>query len=254
MVMRDRKNKTRFASRCCDEFAETGKLKHDHALRNLHRRIIRCAACPRLVKWREKVAGEKTARVAEEEYWGKPLPGFGDPGARLLIVGLAPAAHGGNRTGRMFTGDRSGDWLFRALHKAGFANQASSQHRDDGLQLEDCYITATVRCAPPLNKPLLREINNCRSFLREEVALLKNARVILALGRIGFESAQRLIREFHWQDFDRKPKFFHGAEYNLDDGRLLIASFHPSQQNTFTGRLTEAMFDAVFRRVREFLR
>jgi uracil-DNA glycosylase family 4 len=222
------------------------------SLESLHRRIIRCTACQRLVRWREAVAEEKTARFAAEEYWGKPLPGFGDPKARLLIVGLAPAAHGGNRTGRMFTGDRSGDWLFRALHKAGFANQPVSRHRRDGLKLSDCYITATLRCAPPLNKPLPEEIQQCRSFLRAESRLLKNVRVILGLGRIGFESALWLCSEFRWQNFAKKPRFFHGAEYPLTENRMLLASFHPSQQNTFTGRLTEEMFDAVFRRIRHF--
>jgi uracil-DNA glycosylase family 4 len=224
------------------------------SLTHLNRRIIRCTVCPRLVKWRKKVAGEKTARFADEKYWGKPLPGFGDPKARLLIVGLAPAAHGGNRTGRMFTGDRSGDWLFRALHKAGFANQSTSEHREDGLNLIDCYITATLRCAPPANKPLPLEIENCRQHLRAEVALLKNVRVILALGKIGFDAALWLCREFHLHNFGRKPKFFHRAEYALSNNRLLLASFHPSQQNTFTGRLTEAMFDAVFRRAKSFIR
>jgi uracil-DNA glycosylase family 4 len=226
---------------------------HSRSLADINRRIIRCAACPRLAKWREEVAREKTARFADEKYWGKPLPGFGDPQARLLIVGLAPAAHGGNRTGRMFTGDRSGDWLFRALHKAGFANQPASEHRDDGLELNDCYITATLRCAPPLNKPLPREIENCRAFLREEFSALKNVRVILALGKIGFESALWLCREFGLRSFERRPKFFHRAEYRLLGDRLLLASFHPSQQNTFTGRLTEKMFDAVFRRAKSCL-
>jgi len=223
------------------------------SLAQLDRRIIRCTACPRLVKWREKIAREKTARFADENYWGKPLPGFGDPKARLLIVGLAPAAHGGNRTGRMFTGDRSGDWLFRALHKAGFANRPTSENREDGLKLIDCYITATLRCAPPANKPLPLEIENCRQHLRAEFALLKNVCAILALGRIGFDSALWLCRQFHLHNFERKPKFFHGAEYALSNDRLLLASFHPSQQNTFTGRLTETMFDAVFRRAKRFI-
>lgn len=203
--------------------------------------------------WREKVAQDKTRRFANEKYWGKPLPGFGDPTARLLIVGLAPAAHGGNRTGRMFTGDRSGDWLFRALHKAGFANQPTSQHRNDGLALKDCYITATLRCAPPTNKPLAQEIENCRAYLHDEFALLKNVRVILALGQIGFDSALWLCHEFNLQGFNSRPKFFHRAEYQLPGNRLLLASFHPSQQNTFTGRLTEARFDAVFRRAKNFI-
>lgn len=222
-------------------------------LNQLHRRIIRCRACPRLVAWREQVAREKTARFAQDNYWGRPLPGFGDPAARLLIVGLAPAAHGGNRTGRMFTGDRSGDWLFRALHKAGFANQPRSEHQNDGLTLKGCFITATLRCAPPANKPLPDEIQNCRPFLRGEAALLKRVRVVLALGGIGFDSALWMCREFGWDDFDSRPKFSHRAEFPLRGDRLLLASFHPSQQNTFTGRLTQPMFDAVFRRARRFI-
>lgn len=225
----------------------------NESLTRLHNRITRCTACPRLVKWRRKVAKEKTARFADEQYWGKPLPGFGDPGAQLLIIGLAPAAHGGNRTGRMFTGDRSGDWLFRALHKAGFANQPTSQRRDDGLKLKNCYITATLRCAPPANKPLPIEITNCRQHLHKEFMQLDNVRVIVALGRIGLDSALWLCREFGLQNFARRPKFSHLAEYPLLNNRLLLASFHPSQLNTFTGRLTEKMFDAVFRQAKSHL-
>ncbi len=219
-------------------------------MRELNACVTTCRLCPRLVRWRETVAREKVKRYADEEYWGKPLTGFGDPKARLLLVGLAPAAHGGNRTGRMFTGDRSGDWLFRALHKAGFANQPASLHRNDGLKLTDCYITATLRCAPPLNKPLPREITNCRRYLLDEITLLKNVRVIIGLGRIGFEAALGAYRELGLIELKRKPQFAHGAAYELG-AYTFIASFHPSQQNTFTGRLTEPMFDGVFKKARK---
>jgi uracil-DNA glycosylase family 4 len=224
------------------------------ALAGLQKQIVTCTRCPRLVGWREKVAWEKTRRFANEEYWGKPLPSFGDPHARLLIVGLAPAAHGGNRTGRMFTGDRSGDWLFRALSKAGFANQPNSLHRNDGLKLIDCYITATLRCAPPQNKPTAEEILNCRPYLLREIELLKNVRVIVGLGKIGFENALSAFAEVSGLPLAPRPKFFHGAEYALNSRLTLLASFHPSQQNTFTGKLTEEMFDRIFRRVRQLLR
>jgi uracil-DNA glycosylase family 4 len=211
--------------------------------------IVSCGACPRLVRWREKVAREKVRRFATEEYWGKPLPGFGDPEARLLIVGLAPAAHGGNRTGRMFTGDRSGDWLFRALHDAGFANQRVSLHRNDGLTLSDCYITAAVRCAPPQNKPTAVEFRRCRPFLEREVELLRNVRVVVGLGKIGFESALQAFASVHGVRFRKKPVFRHGAVY-ASGGYTFLASYHPSQQNTFTGRLTERMLLSVLRRAR----
>lgn len=212
----------------------------------LEKKILRCRQCARLVRWREKVAREKTKRFMEWEYWGKPIPGFGDSDARLLLVGLAPAAHGGNRTGRMFTGDRSGDWLYRALYKAGFAEKAESVTRDDGQRLIDCYITATCRCAPPLNKPLPSEIRKCRPFLHQELRLLRNLRVIIGLGRIGFESAFQSFQELNWTDLRKKPRFSHGASVALNKRVTLLASFHPSQQNTFTGRLTEPMFDRVF--------
>lgn len=224
------------------------------ALTNLQKQIITCTQCPRLVAWREQMAREKVKRFNADEYWGKPLPSFGDPEARLLIVGLAPAAHGGNRTGRMFTGDRSGDWLFCALHKAGFANQPASVHRDDGLKLRDCYITATLRCAPPQNKPAPEEITNCRPYLLKEIALLKNVRVILGLGRIGFDNALSAFAEVFDLDFSPRPKFAHGAEYALNERLTLLGTFHPSQQNTFTGKLTEAMFDKIFRRAQQLLR
>jgi uracil-DNA glycosylase family 4 len=222
-------------------------------LLSLQKQIITCTQCPRLVAWREQVAREKTKRFAEEEYWGKPIPSFGDSEARLLIVGLAPAAHGGNRTGRMFTGDRSGDWLFRALHKAGFANQPTSVHRGDGLKLTDCYITATLRCAPPQNKPTPEEIANCRPYLQEEITLLKNVRVILGLGKIGFDNALSTFSEACNLSLSPRPKFGHGVEYALNSKLTLMGTFHPSQQNTFTGKLTEAIFDRVFRRVQELL-
>jgi uracil-DNA glycosylase family 4 len=208
-------------------------------------RIIQCRLCPRLVAWREKVAREKRAAFADEEYWGRPLPGFGDPRARLVIVGLAPAAHGGNRTGRIFTGDRSGDWLFRALHKAGFANQAESVSRDDGLKLRDCYITAGVRCAPPDNKPLPVERDNCRPYLQKDLELLTRAHVLVCLGGLAWEMAYAALGE-------KRGKFAHGAEARAGKYTLL-GSYHPSQQNTFTGRLTEPMLDAVFARAKELL-
>jgi uracil-DNA glycosylase family 4 len=223
------------------------------ALFKLQKQVITCTKCPRLVTWRKQVAQEKTRRFAEDEYWGKPLPSFGDSQARLLIVGLAPAAHGGNRTGRMFTGDRSGDWLFRALHKAGFANQPASVHRDDGLQLDDCYITATLRCAPPQNKPTPEEIANCRPYLLREIEWLKNVRVILGLGRIGFDNALSAFSEVYDLNLSLRPQFGHGVEYALNSRLTLLGTFHPSQQNTFTGKLTEAMFDKIFRRVRQLL-
>lgn len=223
-------------------------------LERLQQKIIACRKCPRLVRWREKVAREKTKRFADWEYWGKPNPSFGDPSARLLLVGLAPAAHGGNRTGRMFTGDRSGDWLYRALYKAGFANQPSSISRDDGLTLKDCYITATCRCAPPQNKLLPKEIQNCRPYLLRELQLLKNVRVIVALGKVGFDAVFSSFRQLGWTTLTTKPKFHHGAEVKLNERVTLLGSFHPSQQNTFTGRLTEPMFDAIFRRVKALLR
>ncbi len=222
------------------------------SLAELQKKIIVCRLCPRLVRWRENVARERVKRFANEQYWGKPLPGFGDPNARLLLVGLAPAAHGGNRTGRMFTGDNSGHWLYRALHKSGFANQPESVHRKDGLKLKDCYITATLRCAPPANKPSPREIHRCAPFLRKEILLLKKVRVVVGLGRIGFENALQAFRDLGLIAFARKPEFAHGAVHTLGE-YTFIASFHPSQQNTFTGRLTEPMFDEVFGKSRKAL-
>ncbi|HTY59991.1 MAG TPA: uracil-DNA glycosylase [Bacteroidota bacterium] len=215
----------------------------------LRRDVIACRRCVRLVRWRELTARVKVRRFAGEEYWGKPIPGFGDPRARLLIVGLAPAAHGGNRTGRMFTGDESGNWLLRSLHGAGFANQSESIGLRDGLSLTDCYITATCRCAPPQNKLLPEEILHCRPFLHREIALLKNVRVVVGLGRIGFDNALNAFREMGLIEFRKRPAFGHGARYALGQ-YTFIASFHPSQQNTFTGRLTRPMLDGIFRAAR----
>jgi uracil-DNA glycosylase family 4 len=206
------------------------------------------------VEWRERVAREKRAAFAHETYWGRPVPAFGDAGARLLVVGLAPAAHGGNRTGRMFTGDRSGDWLYRALHRAGFANQPTSEHRDDGLVLRDALITASVRCAPPDNKPLPSERDNCREYLARELALLlPRLRVIVALGSFAWENLFRVLGEQGVAIPARRPRFGHGVEVALAQGPALIASYHPSQQNTFTGKLTEEMFDRVWSRARTLI-
>jgi len=223
-------------------------------LQAIQKEVIACRRCPRLVRWREKIAHEKTKRFQDWEYWGKPNPSFGDPHAELLLVGLAPAAHGGNRTGRMFTGDRSGDWLYRALYKFGFANKPESISRDDGLRLRNCYITATCRCAPPLNKLLPSEILNCRPYLLRELIALKNLRLVLGLGKVGFDSAVRAFTHLGWSSFEKFPKFGHGVEYRLTNRVILLGSFHPSQQNTFTGRLTEPMFDRVFRRASKILR
>jgi uracil-DNA glycosylase len=209
--------------------------------------VVACRLCPRLVAWRETVGIEKRAAYRDWEYWARPVPGFGDSDAHLVVVGLAPAAHGGNRTGRIFTGDRSGDWLYRAMHRAGFSNQASSERRDDGLQLFDAYVTAAVRCAPPDNKPLPDERRNCAPYLERELALLRNARVIVALGGFAMQAVADL------EGMRPRPKFGHGVEVALPSGRTLLGSYHPSQQNTFTGRLTEPMFDAVFARARAIL-
>jgi uracil-DNA glycosylase len=219
----------------------------------LERIIVNCRACPRLNEWREAVAVKKTARFRDWDYWGKPVPGFGDPSARLLVVGLAPAAHGGNRTGRVFTGDKSGDWLYRALHRAGFANQPLSAHRADGLTLRDCYVCAVVRCAPPDNKPLPEETARCRPFLERELSLLKNVAVIVALGKFAFDNILTASRRAGVAVPVPRPKFGHHATCTLANGVTLIASYHPSQQNTATGTLTEPMLDAVFASARATL-
>jgi uracil-DNA glycosylase len=213
--------------------------------------IIACRACPRLVAWREQVARDKRAAYREEEYWGRPVPGFGDPRARLLVVGLAPAAHGGNRTGRVFTGDRSGDWLFSALYRAGFANQSTSIHKDDGLRLNDCYITACVRCAPPDNKPTPEERDRCLPFLAEDMRLLKHVCVVVCLGLYAWDGVLRAFRDMGVSSKPR-PRFGHGANATVGAYNL-VGCYHPSQQNTFTGRLTEKMLDRVFNRVRTIL-
>jgi uracil-DNA glycosylase family 4 len=211
---------------------------------DLEARIVRCRRCPRLVAWREEVARTKRAAFAGEEYWGRPVAGFGDPEAGVVVLGLAPAAHGGNRTGRIFTGDRSGDWLFRALFHTGFANQPTSTHRDDGLRLADCFVTAAVRCAPPGNRPTPQERDNCLPWLAAELRLLHRARVIVCLGSFAWDAALRAARELGHAARPR-PKFGHGRRATVGPYTLL-GSYHPSQQNTFTGKLTEAMLDEVF--------
>jgi uracil-DNA glycosylase len=216
------------------------------SLKMLNAAIADCTACARLVDYRREVARVKRRQYMDWTYWGRPVPGFGDPQARLYILGLAPAAHGGNRTGRMFTGDRSGDWLYEALHRHGFANRASSLHREDGLELTDCYIGATVRCAPPENKPAPDEFEHCRRFLRTEVALLAHTQVVIALGRIAFD---HYLKVCQLEGLARPPhrlSFGHGVSYRLPWGVLLLGSYHPSQQNTFTGKLTRPMFHSIF--------
>lgn len=212
----------------------------------LCRQVIACRRCPRLVRHRERVAREKVRRYREWEYWGRPVPGFGDPAARLLVVGLAPAAHGGNRTGRVFTGDRSGDFLYRALFRAGFASQPTSTDRNDGLHLTDCYITAAVRCAPPDNKPTPIELERCRPFLLEELTLLREMRVIVALGQIAFRACLDALQAHDIPLPIPRPRFRHGQITILQPDLVLVASYHPSQQNTQTGRLTETMFQRIF--------
>jgi uracil-DNA glycosylase family 4 len=221
-------------------------------LSRIQAEVIACRACPRLVEWRERVAREKRAAFVDDTYWGRPVPGFGDPLARVLIVGLAPAAHGGNRTGRIFTGDRSGDWLFASLHRCGFANQPTSVRRDDGLRLKNAYVAAAVRCAPPDNKPTPAERDRCATYLEREVAALGLVRCIVALGSYAWDSTLRTHVALGRDRPRPKPRFGHGAEADLGD-YVLLGSFHPSQQNTFTGRLTEEMLDSVFRRAAEIV-
>ena len=215
------------------------------SIQRLTAEVADCRKCPRLVWWREKAAREKRPAFADWEYWSRPVPGFGDPQAKVLIVGLAPAAHGGNRTGRIFTGDRSGDWLYSALYRAGFANQPLSRDRHDGLRLSGAYVSAVVRCAPPKNKPAPEERDNCLPYLAREVRLLPHLRVFVCLGAFALDGVARVL------DLRPKPRFSHGAEFARGERRNIICSFHPSQQNTFTGKLTEEMLDAVFRRARE---
>jgi uracil-DNA glycosylase family 4 len=235
----------------------------ERELEKLQKIVVRCRKCPRLVAYLREVSRHKPKRFLDWDYWSRPLPSFGDPEARLLIVGLAPAANGGNRTGRMFTGDRSGEWLFNALYEFGFANQPNSLRRDDGLQLKDCYITATIRCAPPKNRPLPDEIENCRPYFLKELDLLKNVQVIVLLGQIAFTQT---LKSLKLKGYDVPPlSFGHGKIYSLRtpyrrfmnrpyELRTLITSYHPSQQNTQTGKLTRPMFRQIFKMAREKLR
>ncbi len=223
------------------------------SLTNLNKAIIRCERCPRLVLWRQQSSQTPPRRYMGMDYWAKPLPGFGDPKARFLIVGLAPAAHGGNRTGRIFTGDRSGDWLFETLHSFGFANQPTSVHLGDGLKLKDCYITAAVRCAPPMNKPARDEFEKCRPYLAQELILLRQIRMVVALGGIAFDSFLKACAENGGRIPRPRPQFHHGASVHLEGNLTLMASYHPSQLNTFTGRLTREMFHEIFRRAKHAL-
>lgn len=220
----------------------------------LEERVTTCRRCPRLVEWRERVAREKRAAYRDEPYWGRPVPGFGDPDARVLVVGLAPAAHGANRTGRMFTGDRSGDWLYAALHRAGFANQPTSEHRDDGLRLSDCFVSAAVRCAPPANKPTPDERDACAPWLEAEMDRMPLVRVLVALGSFAWTQTLRILEGRGTPIPRPRPRFGHGAEVALEGGPVLLGSYHPSQQNTFTGTLTEEMFDRVWTRARHIAR
>jgi len=217
-------------------------------LDELNQKIIACRKCPRLVEWREQVAREKRRAYRDWDYWGKPVPGFGDPHARVLVVGLAPGAHGSNRTGRQFTGDASGVFLYSALYRAGFANQPTSVSRDDGLTLHDLYITASGRCAPPANKPTPEELNNCQPYLEREIQILQ-PKIIVCLGRIAFERVLRIYsaRNSAWT-------FGHGAAYQLDHGTWIVCSYHPSQQNTLTGKLTVEMFDAIWKKAKSLLK
>jgi uracil-DNA glycosylase len=222
----------------------TAPVRKRQALEAIEARVVECRRCPRLVEWRERVAREKRAAFADEDYWGRPLPGFGDPQARVFVLGLAPAAHGGNRTGRIFTGDRSGNWLFASLHRTGFANQAESWARDDGLRLSGAFVAAAVRCAPPANRPLPAERDACLPYAAEELELLR-PRVVVCLGGFAWDAACRLLGA------RPRPRFGHGAEFEVEGGPVLLGCYHPSQQNTFTGKLTEQMLDGVFARARE---
>jgi uracil-DNA glycosylase family 4 len=222
------------------------------ALEALERELTGCRTCPRLVAWREAVAAEKRAAFRDQTYWGRPVPAFGDPAARVLVLGLAPAAHGANRTGRMFTGDRSGDWLYRALYQTGFASQAASLSRDDGLTLEGAYITAAARCAPPDNKPTPEEIRNCRPYLERELDLLRNVRVVVALGKIAFDNYLDVLKARGVIRSRAAFAFGHNRRFRIAPGQpVLISSYHPSQQNTSTGKLTEEMLLEVFRAARK---
>jgi len=216
----------------------------------VERAVVACERCPRLRAWCRRVARERKREFRDQEYWGRPVPGFGDPKARLLVVGLAPAAHGGNRTGRVFTGDSSGNWLYEALHRFGFANQPHSTGRGDLLHLSGCYVTAAARCAPPANRPTREELERCRPFLAAEIRLLSQVRVVVALGRVGWEAWLRASGWWEGLAPRARPAFGHGTEATLPDGTCFLCSFHPSRQNTNTGRLTRPMWHAIFRRAR----
>ena len=224
------------------------------ALVELNDEVTACRRCKRLVAWREKVAREKVRRYQDREYWGKPVPGFGDPSARVFILGLAPGAHGSNRTGRVFTGDSSGNFMYPVLHRTGFASQPNGTDRGDGMVLTDAYITAAGRCAPPQNKPTPKELSNCAPFLDRELAILTKVRVVVALGRIGFEAYLNHLKRTGVIESKKEYAFGHGVEYEMPDRRVLVGSYHPSNQNTNTGKLTEAMFTRVFFRVAEIAR
>jgi len=223
------------------------------SLEQVQERIVECTLCPRLVAYLHDVATQKVRRFRQEIYWGKPVPSFGDPQARLLVLGLAPAAHGGNRTGRSFTGDRSGEWLYGALHMHGFANQPTATHRDDGLQLHDCFIAQVLHCAPPANKPERQEMMNCQPYLLAELQLLTRVQVIVPLGKIAFDGYLRACKHLHMPLPVPQPRFGHGQLCRLPDGRALLPSYHPSQQNTSTGRLTRAMLEQIFATARGLL-
>jgi len=231
-----------------DGSTSAGKLS---AWSSLNRDVSKCEKCPRLIEHCRTIAVTRRRAYRDEDYWGGPVPNFGDPAARVLVVGLAPGAHGANRTGRMFTGDRSGDWLFRALHRAGFANQASSTGLADGLTLTGAAITNACHCAPPDNRPTREELHNCRDWFHQTVESLP-VQVFVGLGQVGWRAVVDYARDRHWHS-GKLPRFAHGAELNLGDGRWLVGSFHPSQQNTFTGRLTEEMLDAVFQQVHHLI-
>jgi uracil-DNA glycosylase family 4 len=224
------------------------------SLESLTAELIDCRRCSRLVEWRERVAAEKRAAFTDEQYWGRPVPGFGDPNARVVVVGLAPAAHGANRTGRMFTGDRSGDWLYRALYGSGFANQPTSSHRDDGLTLTDAWVTAPIRCAPPANKPTPEERDNCSRWFEAELRLLDRARVFVCLGQYAYHCLWRYFVSAEVALPRPRPKFGHGEEITLQNGMVILLSYHPSQQNTFTGKLSRSMLASVFERGRDLVR
>ena len=224
-----------------------------HDLAAIARQIVACERCPRLRAYCRRIARDKKREFRDWDYWGRPVPGFGDSNARLLVVGLAPAAHGGNRTGRVFTGDSSGDWLYAALHQFGFANQPTSRSRDDGLSLTDCYVTASARCAPPGNKPTPAELARCRPYLAVELAALSQVEVVVTLGRIAHEGFLRAVGLWDRLAAAERPPFGHGTVTRLPDGRTLIASYHPSRQNTNTGKLTRAMWKSVFQRARRIV-